>query len=155
MTPAVQTASISTPASSSRRAEARRGAREFVAYFGASAAALALDTALYRGGLALGLPLAWAAGLGFVAGLVLVYALCTRLVFSQHRIGNRSLEFTLFAGIGLAGLLLTEALLWVTVMQWHWPAVPAKLATAGAVFVFNFTARKLVLFTQAAPKSRA
>ncbi len=121
--------------------------REFLLYFAASAAALALDTATFSLGLRLGLPLAVAAGLGFSLGLVLVYTLSTRHVFAQHRLADRRGEFALFALIGVAGLLLTEALLWLLVQRLGMAPLAAKLTTACGVFLFNFALRKSLLFT--------
>lgn len=121
--------------------------REFLLYFAASAAALALDTAVFGLSLRLGANLAVAACLGFSLGLTLVYTLSTRLVFSQHRLADRRNEFSVFALIGLAGLLLTEALLWLLVKQLGIAPLAAKLTSACAVFLFNFVLRKLMLFT--------
>jgi len=121
--------------------------REFLLYFAASAAALALDTAVFSLGLRLGMHLAVAACLGFSLGLMLVYTISTRLVFSQHRLADRRNEFALFALIGAAGLLLTEALLWLLVTQLGVAPLAAKLTSAGGVFLFNFALRKALLFT--------
>lgn len=86
--------------------------------------------------------------------MVLVYVLCSRFVFKEHRLKSSSAEFIIFAAIGLFGLGLTEGLLWWTVKWLEWPPVAAKLATAGAVFTFNFALRKLMLFTtNKAPES--
>ncbi|MBW8843664.1 MAG: GtrA family protein [Burkholderiales bacterium] len=122
-------------------------AREFLRYFAASAAALALDTAVFKLGLSLGIHLAVAACLGFSFGLVLIYIISSRHVFSQHRLRNRRNEFALFALIGVAGLLLTEALLWLLVKQLGAAPVAAKLTSACGVFLFNFALRKALLFT--------
>ncbi|WP_457419998.1 GtrA family protein [Roseateles sp. P5_E7] len=121
--------------------------REFLLYFAASAAALALDTAVFSLSLRLGVHLAVAACLGFSLGLMLVYTISTRLVFSQHRLADRRNEFALFALIGAAGLLLTEALLWLLVAQLGVAPLAAKLTSACGVFLFNFALRKALLFT--------
>lgn len=125
--------------------------REFGAYLACSAAALAIDTALFRGLLALGLGYPLAAVAGFIAGLATSYGLSVRLVFRVRAVADRRLEFLLFAGVGVVGLVLTELLLWLLMGHLGIAAVPAKLATAGVVFVFNFTARKLALFTRPGP----
>lgn len=125
----------------------RSNLREFLLYLAASAAALALDTAVFTLSLRLGVNLAMSAGLGFSLGLMLVYTISTRHVFAQHRMADRRSEFALFALIGVAGLLLTEALLWLLVVQLGMAPVPAKLTTACGVFLFNFGLRKTLLFT--------
>lgn len=121
--------------------------REFLLYLAASAAALALDTAVFSLSLRMNLSLRVAAFLGFSLGLLLIYTLSTRLIFSQHRLPDRRNEFVGFALIGVAGLLLTEALLWLLVQRLGVAPVPAKLASAGGVFLFNFALRKALLFT--------
>jgi len=125
---------------------------ELFGYLVASALALALDTGVYAAALSLGLPLSGAAVLGFAAGVTCAYLCSLRFVFRTHRLHDRSSEFAVFVAIGLAGLLLTEALLWLFVTRWHLPPVPAKLATAGFVFIFNFGVRKALLFS--APRAR-
>jgi putative flippase GtrA len=111
--------------------------------------ALAADTATYATAYRLGAPLAWAIALGFAIGLATAYAGSVVWVFHQHRLRDRRTEFVAFALIGLMGLLLTQASLWWLVTRHQWSPVPAKLLTAAAVFVFNFTLRKLLLFSHA------
>ncbi|HEY9106729.1 MAG TPA: GtrA family protein [Roseateles sp.] len=121
--------------------------RELLLYFAASAAALAVDTAAFAASLRLGVPLAVAASIGFGLGLIVVYLLSTQHVFTEHRMVDRRGEFALFALIGVAGLLLTEALLWLLVRQLGVAPVAAKLTSACGVFLFNFALRKTLLFT--------
>jgi putative flippase GtrA len=123
-------------------------AREGWRYGLVSAAALAGDTSAYALALQAGSPLAAAVALGFAIGLCVAYAGSVLWVFDQHRLHDRRAEFAAFAVIGLLGLLLTQASLWWLVAQQHWPAVPAKLLTAVGVFAFNFTLRKLLLFSR-------
>lgn len=121
--------------------------RELLLYFAASAAALAVDTATFTASLRLGVPLAIAACVGFSLGLVVIYLLSTRHVFTEHRVADRRGEFALFAMIGVAGLLMTEILLWLLVRQLGVAPVAAKLTSACGVFLFNFALRKTLLFT--------
>jgi putative flippase GtrA len=121
--------------------------RELLIYSAASAAALALDISVFTLSLHAGINVPISACLGFSLGLMLVYTLSTRHAFTQHRLSNRSNEFWLFAMIGMAGLLLTEVLLWFLVQRLGLLPLPAKLATACVVFLFNFVTRKALLFT--------
>ncbi|MDR7270572.1 putative flippase GtrA [Pelomonas saccharophila] len=121
--------------------------REFLLYLAASAAALTLDTAVFNLSLRLGVNLPLSACLGFSLGLMLIYTISTRHAFSQHRVADRRNEFALFALIGVAGLLLTEVLLWLLVKQLSVAPLPAKLGSACGVFLFNFGLRKNLLFT--------
>lgn len=126
-----------------------RVARELAGYLGCSVLALLLDTAVYAGALALGWPLALAAALGFIAGVSCAYLCSVKLVFQVRRLQDRSSEFAAFVAIGLAGLMLTEALLWLLVQRLHVAPVTAKLITASLVFFFNFGVRKALLFNPA------
>lgn len=127
--------------------------REGWRYGVTSAVALAADTAVYALAYQLGAPLALAIALGFAAGLAVAYAGSVLWVFHQHRLKDRRAEFAAFALIGLLGLLLTQACLWWLVALQQWPPVPAKLLTAAGVFAFNFTLRKLLLFSRSALKT--
>jgi putative flippase GtrA len=125
----------------------RRNGAEFARYFACSAAALTADFALYSLGLSLGLGYPVAAVGGFVAGLWLAYFLSVRFVFRERVLSDGLAEFIVFAAIGIFGLLLTEALLWVLVDRSGLHPLAAKLVTAGAVFITNFALRKGILFT--------
>lgn len=125
----------------------RRVAREFILYFGCSLLALAADFGLYATGIRMGINYPLAAAIGFSAGLWLAYTLSVRYVFIKRRLSSEGAEFMVFAGIGLLGLLLTEALLWLMVGRGGIGPLPAKVAAAGIVFGFNFGARKALLFS--------
>jgi putative flippase GtrA len=132
---------------------ARRSLGELVRYFVASAIALGVDTGLYVLGMRLHLGYQSAAVLGFVGGLSVAYLISVRWAFQTRRLGDARLEFMVFAAIGVLGLLLTEALLWVQVDVLAFGPLPAKLGAACGVFLFNFGARKSVLF-KARPDGR-
>ncbi len=119
---------------------------EFARYFVASAGALAVDAGLYRAGLQLGLAYQWAALVAFAAGAVVAYVASIAWVFEARAIRRSTLEFGLFVAIGVAGLLLTELLLWVQIDHFGWPKFLSKAGAAGVVFFFNFGMRKTLLF---------
>jgi putative flippase GtrA len=127
---------------------------ELVRYLACSAAALAGDCLVYDLALRLGLGFAAAAALGFSAGLVLAYRLSVRWAFTHRRLNNTRREWHAFALIGLLGLCLTEVLLLGLIGHVGLDERRAKLAAAGFVFVFNFGARKLLLFSAIHTKSR-
>jgi putative flippase GtrA len=119
---------------------------EFMRYFAASAGALGVDTGLYRLGLQAGIAYQWAALIGFCAGAVVAYVASVAWVFEARTIRRATLEFGLFVAIGVAGLLLTEVLLWLQVERWGLPPFWSKAGAAGVVFIFNFAVRKTLLF---------
>jgi len=134
------------PAEATRRVAVGTGLIELARYFLASAVALGVDTGLYALGLRLGMAYPVAAILGFLGGLAVAYAISVRWAFRSRRMRDARLEFIVFAAIGVLGLLLTESLLWLQIDILAVAPVPAKLAAACGVFLFNFGARKLVLF---------
>ncbi len=133
---------------------ARQTLVELARYFVASAIALGVDTGLYALGLRLHFGYPLAAILGFLGGLAVAYLISIRWAFRTRRLGNARIEFVVFAAIGVLGLLLTESLLWLQIDVLAFGPLPAKLAASCGVFLFNFGARKFVLF-KAVPAGRA
>jgi putative flippase GtrA len=80
-------------------------------------------------------------------GLVVNYGLSVAFVFKERRLQSRQAEFLGFVLIGLAGLVVNEALIWLFVEQVRLAPLPGKLAAAGGSFVFNFAVRRALLFT--------
>ncbi|WIV97795.1 GtrA family protein [Kinneretia aquatilis] len=119
---------------------------EFVRYALCSALALAIDFALYLLALRMGQAVPVAAALGFSVGLMTSYVLSVRWVFLQRRILDRRQELLVFCTVGVAGLLLTQLLLWLLVQRAAMRPEWAKLPTAVLVFMFNFSVRKALLF---------
>jgi putative flippase GtrA len=134
--------------SQSPRRLAGRLTSELARYFAASAAGLAVDFSLYVGltELAGWHYLVSAAG-GFCAGAVTVYALSVSWVFSERRLRDSSWEFVIFTAIGVAGLALTELVLYACTDLAGLDYRLSKLVAASLVFLFNFGLRKRVLFT--------
>jgi putative flippase GtrA len=91
-----------------------------------------------------------AAALGFIAGLIFNYILSLIFVFSKtnkkakrHKIRS----FVLFAVIGIIGLLITELCMLIGIralgQKWY---LAVKTITAGIVLVWNYAARKILIF---------
>jgi putative flippase GtrA len=121
-------------------------ALELLRYFLASAGALAVDTGLFSALLQAGMAYPVAATLGFCAGAVVAYLASVFWVFESRSVRNAGVEFGVFVGIGVGGLLLTEALLWLFIGRLGLPPVASKLGAAGFVFLFNFVVRRATLF---------
>jgi len=120
-------------------------------YFGASLVALLVDVAALSLSLrVLHLGLAMSATAGFVAGAIIAYQLSIRWVFRQRSFRDApALEFLTFIGIGVAGLGVTQLVLWIGVTEFHLMPEAVKLAAAGVTFVFNYLMRKSLLFAAA------
>ena len=119
---------------------------DLVAYGVVSLAALACDYGLLVGLVACGLHYLVASFLSFSAGMVVAYALCVRFVYASRRAGSRETEATGFFAVGLAGLALTQALLYLFVSCGGLPVALAKIPTTGVVFFFNFLCRRSLVF---------
>lgn len=119
-------------------------------YFAASLLALAADMATLSACLRLlDFGLAWSATLGFVVGAVVAYVLSIRWVFRERAFGNApAFEFAGFVAIGIAGLGVTQLVLWIGVGEFGLLAEAVKLAAAGITFTFNYMLRKALLFAK-------
>jgi putative flippase GtrA len=121
---------------------------DLIRYFAASLLALAVDTGTLSACLrVLHLSLAWSATLGFITGAIVAYVLSIRWVFKARAFGSApALEFLTFVGIGVAGLGITQLVLWIGVTEFGLLAEAVKLAAAVVTFAFNYIARKTLLF---------
>lgn len=121
---------------------------ELLGYGFVSAVALSVDYGLL---VALtewaGLHYLVSAAVGFTAGLAIAYGLSVALVFRVRRYADARIEFAVFCLVGLIGLGLTQAVLHLLVAFVGMPYTAAKLPTAAAVFLFNFVARRRLLFS--------
>lgn len=88
------------------------------------------------------------AAIAFAAGLTVNYALSVSWVFSERTLHSRIAEFTAFVSIGIVGLGLNEAILWsmTDFLELHY--LISKTVATAAVFFWNFTARKYLLFNE-------
>ncbi len=122
--------------------------REGGRYFAASCLALGADALLYTVLIRLaGVHYMAAAPAGFLLGLALHYVLSTRWVFSARSVTNARVEFIVFSLIGIGGLLLNQVVIYIGVEWLHLAPELAKVASAGASYVFNYGARKALLFS--------
>ena len=86
---------------------------------------------------------------GLIAGLVLNYALSVLWVFTacKRTLENQKvIEFTLFALVGIAGVGINQALMYLMVGLLDWNEMVSKMVAAVLVLMWNFGARKLMLF---------
>jgi putative flippase GtrA len=123
--------------------------REAPRYLIASVAALAVDAGLYIALIRLAnVHYLTAAPAGYALGILVIYLLSTRWVFSNRRLASVRSEFIIFTLIGIAGLLLNQLVIYVCVEKLSTSFELAKLASAAIVFGVNFGGRKFILFTR-------
>ncbi len=90
--------------------------------------------------------------LSFAAGLIVNYLLSTFWIFKESRVKSKIAEFIGFALIGLVGLLITagitllfKQLLMETTSAYQ---IIAKITATAVSFLWNFFARKYLLFSK-------
>ncbi|MBR1433360.1 GtrA family protein [Ruminococcus sp.] len=90
--------------------------------------------------------------LSFIAGLVVNYIISTFWIFKTSKVENKLVEFISFAAIGVVGLLITIG---ITVLfeKWlgdttHLFQIIAKIVSTVVSFLWNFFARKILLYTK-------
>ena len=98
-----------------------------------------------------GLTASLSATIGYVSGLVITYLLSIFWIFDKHRFDNRFVEFLLFGLIGLVGIALTFGLMKLFTGQWHIHYILSKLITVVLTTLWNFFAKKLLLFSRKKP----
>lgn len=88
-----------------------------------------------------------AVAVGFVAGLVTNYTLSKKMVFKKDsdKCGKVG-EFAVYAIIGVMGLGLTELLMYLFTDKLEVHYIISKIIVAAIVLVWNFFARKLILY---------
>lgn len=115
-------------------------------YFLVGGAAFAVDFGLLWGLTGCGVHYLLAGACSFAAGLSVNYLLSVAWVFRDHALRNRLAEFAGFAAIGIAGLGLNEAILWMATEAAGFHYLFSKIIAAAVVFLWNFAARKYLLF---------
>jgi putative flippase GtrA len=107
--------------------------------------ALAIDFGIYAACLHVGMPALFAALLGYLAGGVLQYVLCSWWVFSTS-LKNDALGFVAFLILSLIGLGITELVILIVHDGLGVHPYPAKIGAVGLAFAWNFLSRKYLLF---------
>lgn len=88
------------------------------------------------------LPLLWATTIGFVAGLIVNFLLSERYVFAEARLNSRWARFSVFAGIGVVGVVILNVLMFLLVRLASLNYVLAKTLATVLVYIWNYVARR-------------
>ena len=93
--------------------------------------------------------------IAFSCGLITNYILSIKWVFSLRKLKSKLGEFFFFSLVGIAGLLLNLFFLWffsemifskITILDRKLALLSSKLIATFLVFLWNFFARKFLLF---------
>lgn len=87
--------------------------------------------------------------LGFIAGLIFNYIFSLIFVFKsakEEKKGRNIFSFLLFSLIGVIGLFLTEAGMYVGVDLFNINYLLTKIVVAAVVLIWNYVARKVLIF---------
>ena len=86
------------------------------------------------------------AAMSFSLGLAVNYGLSRTWVFGKRNLANAWIEFGLFAAIGVVGLGLNELFIWYFTSKIHFYYLLSKIVSTVLVYLWNFFARKYLLF---------
>ena len=88
------------------------------------------------------------AALAFFLGLIVNYRLSVCWVFETRSVGSQRKEFVIFLTIGLVGLALNELFMWWATGMMGLHYMRSKAVSTGFVYLWNFFARKYILFNE-------
>jgi putative flippase GtrA len=83
---------------------------------------------------------------GYAAGTVVSYVISVKWIFPHRAISDRRLEFIIFTVVGVIALGLTELVVAAGVEWCHLSVMVSKLVSVVLIFLYNFWARKIILF---------
>jgi putative flippase GtrA len=122
--------------------------REFAAYVAASGLAFGVDLGLLIVQVSLlDVPYLLAAAIAFSAGTVFLYWAATHRIFLFRRIRDPRTEFGIFVIVGLVGMAVNLAVLYVAVSRFELHYVLGKISAGAVTLGFNFCLRRLLLFS--------
>jgi len=122
---------------------------EFLRYAMASILAFLIDfSGLYLLTEFLGIHYLNAAAISFLAGMLLIYILSISWVFDHRSIARKRIELPVFLFIGLIGLAINQAGMYIITEVGGYYYLVSKVAVTFIVFAWNFSARKIMLFTK-------
>lgn len=84
--------------------------------------------------------------IAFTVGLLITYLFSVLWVFDNRRFKNAKVEISIFAFIGIVGLLLTSFFMWFFTDKLSTHYMLSKVFTTIIVFLWNFIMKKLTLF---------
>ena len=89
-----------------------------------------------------------AATLAFLLGLLINYQLSIFWVFDQRAVDNKYIEFLIFSVIGILGVFLNLGIILLLTEKLEFFYLYSKLIATAIILIFNFSTRKIYLFTR-------
>ncbi len=86
--------------------------------------------------------------ISFSIGLIITYFLSIIWVFDFRSKKDKRVEFLIFVIIGIVGLALTSLFMWIFTSKLDIYYLYSKIITTVIVFVWNFIAKKFILFNK-------
>lgn len=88
-----------------------------------------------------------AASVAFAVGVAVMYLMSVSWVFSHRTCANRLQEFSLFAAVGVVGLIVNAIVIGALteIVGLHY--LFSKVVAAGVILMFNFIVRRALLFS--------
>lgn len=84
--------------------------------------------------------------IAYAVGLIITYLLSIYWIFDKRSTRNWVVELAIFTLIGVIGLGLTSLFMWLLTEKFYVHYLLSKIVTTGIVFIWNFIAKKLILF---------
>lgn len=84
-------------------------------------------------------------GISFSVSVMVNYILSLKFVFETDENNSKVVEFFIFIILSVIGLGINQALMWICVDKMHVHYMISKIGVTGAVMVYNFITRKLIL----------
>ncbi|MDD1774488.1 MAG: GtrA family protein [Methanobacterium sp.] len=88
----------------------------------------------------------YSAAAAFILGLVVNYFMSISWVFNKRKLNSKTIEFSVFALIGIIGLGLNEIFIWFFTDELNLFYLVSKILAAIIILFWNFFARKITLF---------
>jgi putative flippase GtrA len=88
----------------------------------------------------------YSAAAAFILGLVVNYFISISWVFNKRKLNSKTIEFSVFAMIGIVGLGLNEIFIWFFTDELNLFYLVSKILAAIIILFWNFFARKITLF---------
>ena len=98
-------------------------------------------------------PYLLAATLSFSAGILVGYFVSVKAVFKYRRLKIQPLEFASFVDVGIVGLAINAAAMFFGVGYFGVHYLAVKCGAASLTFLWNFAARRQLLFVPRAAAS--